>query len=36
MRKLIMGIVDFHERMLPQYQQRFEVLALMRRRMRCL
>ena len=28
MRKLIMGIVDFRERMLPQYQQRFEALAL--------
>jgi carbonic anhydrase len=28
MRKLIMGIVDFRERMLPRYQQRFEALAL--------
>ncbi len=28
MRKLIMGIVDFRERMLPQYQRRFEALAL--------
>jgi carbonic anhydrase len=27
-RKLIMGIVDFRERMLPQYQGRFEALAL--------
>ena len=28
MRKLIMGIVDFRERMLPQYQERFRELAL--------
>ena len=28
MRKLIMGIVDFRERMLPQYERRFEALAL--------
>jgi carbonic anhydrase len=27
-RKLIMGIVDFRERMLPQYERRFEALAL--------
>src|SRR5262245_13425696 len=27
MRKLIMGIVDFRERMLPQYQERFRELA---------
>ena len=28
MRKLIMGIVDFRERMLPHYKRRFEALAL--------
>ena len=28
MRKLIMGIVDFRERLLPQYARRFEELAL--------
>lgn len=28
MRKLIMGIVDFRERMLPQYAERFRDLAL--------
>src|SRR5215510_12056956 len=28
MRKLIMGIVDFRERMLPQYAKRFRDLAL--------
>ena len=28
MRKLIMGIVDFRERLLPQYERRFEALAL--------
>lgn len=28
MRKLIMGIVDFRERMLPQYAERFRGLAL--------
>lgn len=28
MRKLIMGIVDFRERMLPQYAERFRELAL--------
>ena len=28
MRKLIAGIVDFHEQMLPQYAQRFKELAL--------
>jgi carbonic anhydrase len=28
MRKLIMGIVDFRERMLPEYQERFRGLAL--------
>ena len=28
MRKLITGIVDFRERMLPQYQERFRELAL--------
>ena len=28
MRKLIEGIVDFRERMLPKYAQRFEELAL--------
>ena len=28
MRKLIMGIVDFRERMLPQYAARFRDLAL--------
>ena len=28
MRKRIMGIVDFRERMLPQYERRFEALAL--------
>ncbi len=28
MRKLIMGIVDFRERMLPQYAKRFRSLAL--------
>ncbi len=28
MRKLIMGIVDFRERMLPQYAKRFSTLAL--------
>jgi carbonic anhydrase len=28
MRKLIMGIVDFRERMLPQYAKRFRALAL--------
>ena len=28
MHKLIMGIVDFRERMLPQYQERFRKLAL--------
>ena len=28
MRKLIMGIVDFRERMLPQYAERFGNLAL--------
>lgn len=28
MRKLIMGIVDFRERMLPQYEERFRELAL--------
>ena len=27
MRKLIMGIVDFHERLLPQYAERFRDLA---------
>ena len=27
MRKLIAGIVDFWERMLPQYAQRFQELA---------
>ncbi len=27
MRKLIMGIVDFRERLLPQYAQRFRDLA---------
>jgi len=27
-RKLILGIVDFRERMLPQYERRFEALAL--------
>jgi carbonic anhydrase len=28
MRKLIMGVVDFRERLLPQYQARFRELAL--------
>ena len=28
MQKLIAGIVDFRERMLPQYAQRFKELAL--------
>src|SRR5215813_6849198 len=28
MRKLIMGIVDFRERLLPQYAERFRDLAL--------
>ncbi|HKE11410.1 MAG TPA: carbonic anhydrase, partial [Myxococcota bacterium] len=28
MRKLIAGIVDFRERLLPQYAQRFRDLAL--------
>jgi carbonic anhydrase len=28
MRKRIMGIVDFRERMLPQYERRFEAPAL--------
>jgi carbonic anhydrase len=28
MRKLIMGIVDFRERLLPQYADRFRELAL--------
>ncbi|OGT82535.1 MAG: carbonic anhydrase [Gammaproteobacteria bacterium RIFCSPLOWO2_02_FULL_61_13] len=28
MRKLIMGIVDFHERLRPQYAERFRELAL--------
>ena len=28
MRKLIMGMVDFRDRMLPQYVERFRELAL--------
>ena len=31
MRKLIEGIVDFRERMLPQYAQRFQELALIQK-----
>ncbi len=31
MRKLILGIVDFRERMLPQYAERFRELALTQR-----
>ncbi len=27
MRKLLMGIVDFHERLRPQYAERFRELA---------
>jgi carbonic anhydrase len=28
MRKLVMGIVDFREKMLPQYAKRFQQLSL--------
>lgn len=36
MRKLLRGIVDFRERLLPQYAERFHELAKGQAPMRCL